>query len=106
MLTVLHILGNEPHESVHRNIYDESVFFKRHGVDVRFIYDPALKCPFEINYVDALRAAGFPMYQLRYLPPPGGGAGGAGGADAKTAAAAGSAERTGARGAEPSILLR
>jgi len=67
MLTVLHILGNEPHESVQRNIYDESAFFLRHGVDVRFAYDPSAEASAETNFIDALRSLGATMYQLPYL---------------------------------------
>ena len=67
MLTVLHILGNETHESVHRNIYDAASFFLRHGVDVRFVYDPLrLRRP-GAGYIEEIRALGAPMYQIQFL---------------------------------------
>ena len=68
MLKVLHLLGNEPHESVQRNIYDESVFMLRHGVDVRFIYDPSAQSRGDKAFIEELRTLGALMYKMPYLP--------------------------------------
>ena len=69
MLTVMHILGNEPHESIQRNIYDESSFFIDHGVDIRFAYDPRSRLAQETDIIESLHKLGAPIYQLPYLPP-------------------------------------
>ena len=67
MLKVIHILGSEPHESVQRSIYDESAFMLKHGIDVRFIYDPSVLETNEKAFIDELRTLGALMYKLPYL---------------------------------------
>jgi len=68
MLTVLHILGNEPYESVQRSVYDGAAFFMRHGVDVCFAYDPLSRLATETDYISALQRLGAKTYKLPYLP--------------------------------------
>ncbi|MCL2057901.1 MAG: glycosyltransferase [Oscillospiraceae bacterium] len=67
MLTVLHLLGDCPHESVQRNIIDESRFFARHGVDVHAAYDPFSRASLETDFIDSLQALGARTYKIPYL---------------------------------------
>ena len=67
MLKLLHLLGDEPHESVLRNIYDESVFLLKHGVDVRIAYDPSALLTDKKYFIEELCAHGILMYKLPYF---------------------------------------